>query len=878
MLGEPPQVESASSFRAGYHELQFLSKLAGLLSVIRLYPPEHALVAEAISGFAQSLGDFIGRRNKAYVLVDEQRALTVNSRLVRASRSMGAKLDELTDTLVGLGVGALLFTGQWDASSVSLLAASLGRVLRGTSAASRVGELSNSAKEIPAPAQLAVLDAAQGVLFAREEEEGHLDDFDLATFYYARLVALAEANHQAIRAGLGPDVHARNVRQTMQKIADHLRSRPFEHRLVALTCFPPGGHDPLAFHEVNTTVLSLAMGHLLGLPAHRLVSLGFAALFHDAGRVSPASDGDSSEDEDGPSGDVRHVTRGVAVCLRGRISGEASLVRLAVVHEHHRPSDGYPKTMLREPHAFSKLVAVASKFDRLQNGTASQAALGPAAAFAKVAELPRADRAAVDLLRDVLGKHPRGSVLRLANGVLAVALASTSVPGEERTIVREVSVPGSAPALADRLTELRERDVFESLVAAPADIDWRNAVLAPYPRKLSLIVEEQAAAALLKRATASLERGSALAQSLGSVDAMVLANDGSRAYLLGNLLGGGAQGMVYEVTIEGERKFPGLDEPVSRAVIKVARRGAETILEREGEIYSTPRPSVVTLLDHGDAGARPYLVLERLEPLPHERFGTKRVDPATAVDIFVNLLVALHRIHFEHEAPLVLADVKPANVLLRMRKPTEGAFDDAGYLRALASGELEPVFSDLGCALDRRALDAKGGEHPELVGTPLYLPPESCPLLLGEKIVLGRYSRMTDVYALTLAFYVLLTGEQPYASRAIAGSDQREKLLALFELKKAGVDPIDERILSELFDHDLALDLQRVLAAGLVPSAEARATPHGLLDRCRRLFRVEEEKDSAESKGPRLRLRQTRIPRISPEGENPYQRPLKGRK
>lgn len=346
---------------------------------------------------------------------------------------------------------------------------------------------------------------------------------------------------------------------------------------------------------------------------------------------------------------------------------------------------------------------------------------------------------------------------------------------------------------------------------------------------------------------------------------MLFSTDLSRAYVLGGLLGEGGQGAVYTVGIQGGQYFKGFANPVSEAVMKLSHEGFGENLLREGRISGLGDPGIVRLLDQGATGAgAPFLILERLHRLPADRLKARAdLVRASSIDIFANLLQTLHELHFRKDGPLVLCDIKPENLLLRL--PGHCELGDDEYEALVYENSYEPVFVDVGCALDAHDLAERGGELEEMIGTPAYLPPEAIPVIGGEEIELGIYSRKTDVYSLTLAFYVLLTSKRPYAHNAnLQGLVGREFLLALFELKrKPGALAYDPKAVEEAVGEKHAPVVLEVLAAGLAPDPKVRPSARVLLKTCEQLFNCERHRERPERylyDGPvALRIRQTRF-------------------
>ncbi|MEZ6186914.1 MAG: PD-(D/E)XK nuclease family protein [Planctomycetota bacterium] len=347
---------------------------------------------------------------------------------------------------------------------------------------------------------------------------------------------------------------------------------------------------------------------------------------------------------------------------------------------------------------------------------------------------------------------------------------------------------------------------------------------------------------------------------------MLPSDDMSRVYMVRKLLGRGGHGYVFDVGIEGEQEFEGFLRPVTEAVLKIARPGHEPQLLREAEVYQVSNRGMVKLLDTGTANDAPYLVLEKLHPHPGARFGTRQVDVATAIDVFVNLLEVLRGIHADRKRPLLLLDIKPDNLMLRMSN-AEGEIHDEEYLTRISTGAYEPVFMDMGIARDRREVDRAGGKLDKLEGTPAYLPPEAYPSLNTDS--LGVVSEAVDVYALTLSFYEMLTGARAYEHRGVYELKGQELLFELVDFKFERVDPVDTRRIHRSMV-DGVHEVREILRAGLHPDPDLRATAQRLFDMCKAAFKVVERR-TKDLEGYRfdavkgLRVWQTRFPRIKPE-------------
>ncbi|SNY48954.1 serine/threonine-protein kinase [Paractinoplanes atraurantiacus] len=113
------------------------------------------------------------------------------------------------------------------------------------------------------------------------------------------------------------------------------------------------------------------------------------------------------------------------------------------------------------------------------------------------------------------------------------------------------------------------------------------------------------------------------------------------------------------------------------------------------------------------------------------------LPPADAAELLAQVAAALTQ---AHELGVVHRDVKPDNILLQEN-----------------AGRFEVRLTDFGIA---RVLDTAGLTTPQaIVGTPHYMAPEA---------IQGEASPASDVYAVGVVLYELITGSTPYAGEPLA--------------------------------------------------------------------------------------------------------------
>lgn len=204
-------------------------------------------------------------------------------------------------------------------------------------------------------------------------------------------------------------------------------------------------------------------------------------------------------------------------------------------------------------------------------------------------------------------------------------------------------------------------------------------------------------------------------------------------------LGAGGMAVVYKA------HDPQLDREVAIKVIKqdaFAPDQMERILmrfDREAKILAgLNHPNIVKILDFGEQGDMPYLVMEyiaghTLKKMLMDRRGVP-VPWREAARMLAPIARALDAAH-KHQGRIIHRDVKPSNILI----------DQYGI----------PMLTDFGIA---RSLESRGASRLTTtgggVGTRAYMAPEQWS---GQDA-----DHRVDIYALGCVFFEMVTGRLPY--------------------------------------------------------------------------------------------------------------------
>jgi serine/threonine protein kinase/Flp pilus assembly protein TadD len=222
-------------------------------------------------------------------------------------------------------------------------------------------------------------------------------------------------------------------------------------------------------------------------------------------------------------------------------------------------------------------------------------------------------------------------------------------------------------------------------------------------------------------------------------------------YKLMEQIGEGGMGLIFVAEQQ---------QPVRRKVaLKVIKPGMDTrqvIARFEAErqaLALMDHPNIAKVFDGGETvSRRPYFVMELVKGVPITEYCDQNQVPIRKrLELFRDVCQAVQH---AHQKGIIHRDIKPTNVLVM-------SDDGTPLVKVIDFG----VAKAIGLQLTEKTVYT---HFTQLVGTPLYMSPEQA----GKS---GRdVDTRTDIYALGVMLYELLTGTTPFDGQRLKEADLDE--------------------------------------------------------------------------------------------------------
>jgi eukaryotic-like serine/threonine-protein kinase len=218
-------------------------------------------------------------------------------------------------------------------------------------------------------------------------------------------------------------------------------------------------------------------------------------------------------------------------------------------------------------------------------------------------------------------------------------------------------------------------------------------------------------------------------------------------YLIIRELGRGAFGVVFLAsdTVLGRKVALKVPRPLALETPEIRRR-----FVREAEAASRlDHPHIVPVYDVGEEGPICYIASAYCDGLTLAEWLRQQSAPVPFLEAARLVAILSAAVDHAHQREILHRDLKPSNILLQRRDPSASGNGEASF-----GPGFFPRICDFGLAklLDQDSHDTRSGVP---IGSPTYMAPEQAAGRLRD------HGPSTDVYALGVILYELLTGKPP---------------------------------------------------------------------------------------------------------------------
>jgi serine/threonine protein kinase/tetratricopeptide (TPR) repeat protein len=222
-------------------------------------------------------------------------------------------------------------------------------------------------------------------------------------------------------------------------------------------------------------------------------------------------------------------------------------------------------------------------------------------------------------------------------------------------------------------------------------------------------------------------------------------------YKLMEQIGEGGMGLVFVA----EQQRP-VRRKVALKIIKPGMGTRQVVARFEAErqaLALMDHPNIAKVHDGGEtASGRPYFVMELVKGLPITDYCDQaHFTPNERLELFISICQAVEH---AHQKGIIHRDIKPSNVLVTQQ-------DGAPLVKVIDFG----IAKALGQRLTEKTVFTG---FAQLIGSPLYMSPEQAALSNVD------VDTRSDIYALGVLLYELLTGTTPFEKERLSKADYDE--------------------------------------------------------------------------------------------------------
>ncbi len=294
----------------------------------------------------------------------------------------------------------------------------------------------------------------------RDREESEYDIRKTAKKTYFNAVSFTKEVMNRIKSG--EKVNLKKAKRVIESIVDIMLEQ--DEFLIGMTAIKD--YDEYTYHHsVNVSILSVTLGHRLGLIKKALTELGLVAMFHDIGKLEVPPEilnKPTNFNEDEWEVIKKHPIWSMKTVLKLKGIDNLSIRAALVAFEHHLNYDitGYPRiSRHKKTDLYTRIVSIADQYDGMTSSRVyARIAMAPDKALSVMTERAgtQIDPLLFKFFINMIGVLPIGSLVQLDTKELGLVYGSNAAfPDRPRVIIITDS---NGNKIEGRAADLSEKD------------------------------------------------------------------------------------------------------------------------------------------------------------------------------------------------------------------------------------------------------------------------------------------------------------------------------------------------------------------------------------------------------------------------------------
>jgi HD-GYP domain-containing protein (c-di-GMP phosphodiesterase class II) len=261
-------------------------------------------------------------------------------------------------------------------------------------------------------------------------DSSELDRKKIIKKNYFNAVSLTKGLSNKISAG--EKISLKRAKRVMETMVNHIIED--EPMLIGMTSIKD--YDEYTYHHsVHVSILSIALGHRLGLSRKKLAELGLSALLHDLGKIEIPNEVLNKPiefTEEDWKIIMKHPAWGATAIFKIKGIDSNSMNAFISAFEHHLNYDlsGYPKLKNKtELNFFSRIIAIADQYDAMTSARVySRIPIPPDKALSILIDRSgsQLDPLLVKVFTNMVGIFPLGTLVMLNTKELGLVFENNS--------------------------------------------------------------------------------------------------------------------------------------------------------------------------------------------------------------------------------------------------------------------------------------------------------------------------------------------------------------------------------------------------------------------------------------------------------------------